>query len=123
MIALFDSNIIIDYIKGFEPALQEMERHRHKEISVIAWMEVLAGATPEFEASMRDLLSRFHRVPITDEIAEQAVMERRSRRIKLPDAILIATAIVRGGRLITRNTRDFPRNERHVRIPYRLAVQ
>lgn len=123
MIAVFDSNILIDYIRGVEPALEEMERHEIKEISVITWMEVLTGATPERESRVRELLGRFQKLPITDEIAEQAVIERRFRRIKLPDAILIATATVRGGQLITRNTRDFPHEEKHVHIPYRLSVQ
>ncbi len=123
LIAVFDSNILIDLVRGFEPAADEIDRYDTREISVITWMEVLAGVDPQQQASIRDLLSRFHKLPITDEIAEQAVIERRNRRIKLPDAILIATAIVRGGRLVTRNTKDFPRNEKHVRIPYRLPVQ
>lgn len=123
MIAIFDSNILIDFIKGVEPARQEIERNEIREISIITWMEVMAGATPERHAGIREMLSRFHKLPITDEIAEQTVVERRSRRIKLPDAVLIATATVRGGQLITRNTRDFPKNEKHIRIPYRLTVQ
>ena len=122
MIAIFDSNILIDFIQGIRPALEEVERNEQREISVITWMEVMTGVTPDHETSIRTLLSRFHKLPITDEIAEQAVLERRSRRIKFPDSILIATAIVRGGQLITRNTRDFPREENHVRIPYRLPV-
>lgn len=122
MIAVFDSNILIDLVKGFELAADEIERHEIREISVITWMEVLAGVAPERQTTLRELLGRFRKLPITDEIAEQAVVERRNRRIKLPDAILLATAIVRGGRLITRNTRDFPKNEKHVRIPYHLPV-
>lgn len=122
MIAVFDSNILIDLVKGFELAAYEIERHEIREISVITWMEVLAGVAPERQTALREMLGRFRKLPITDEIAEQAVVERRNRRIKLPDAILLATAIVRGGRLITRNTRDFPKNEKHVRIPYHLPM-
>ena len=33
---------------------------------------------------------------------------RRERRIKLPDAIILATAEIENRLLITRNTRDFP---------------
>ncbi len=122
VIAVFDSNILIDLLRGFALAADEIDRYEIKEISVITWMEVLAGVPPERQASIREMLGRFRKLPITDAIAEQAVVERRNRKIKLPDAILIATAMVRGGRLVTRNTKDFPKNEKYVRIPYRLTL-
>jgi predicted nucleic acid-binding protein len=40
-------------------------------------------------------------------IAARAVTLRRSHHIKLPDAIIRATAQVRAMLLVTRNTRDF----------------
>lgn len=123
MIALFDSNILIDLLNDLEPAIKEVERHKTRAISIVTWIEVLVGVPPEFQSPVREFLGNFKLIPLTDQIAEQAVLERRSRRLKLPDSILIATAIVRGGVLITRNTRDFPRNEKHVRIPYRLPAR
>ncbi len=120
MSAIFDSNILIDLLKGYEPAIDEVEQHESRQISVITWMEVMAGVRPAQESFVRSWLMQFHKLPITDEIAEQAVVERRNRRIKLPDAILVATATVRGGQLVTRNTRDFPKDEQHIRIPYVL---
>jgi hypothetical protein len=47
-------------------------------------------------------------------------MVRRERRLKLPDAIILATAETADRLLITRNTRDFPANDPGIRIPYRL---
>ena len=123
MIALFDSNILIDLLNGLKPAIKEVERHKTREISIVTWIEVLVGVPSEFGSPVREFLSNFKLIPLTDEIAEQAVLERRSRRLKLPDSILIATATVRGGVLITQNTRDFPRNEKHVRIPYRVPAR
>ena len=89
----------------------------------MTWMEVMAGAKPEEELTVRRLLSEFRLVFLDEAIAEQAVLERQQRRIKLPDAITIATAVVNRGVLLTRNTKDFPQNERHIRIPYRLPLQ
>lgn len=123
MIAVFDTDILIDLLNGIEPALKEAEQYVVREISDITWMEVLAGAQTEEERNIRGFLTHFRKVPITSEIAEQAILERRNRRIKLPDAIIIATAVVGGRLLITRNTRDFSRNDKHVRIPYRLPLQ
>jgi predicted nucleic acid-binding protein len=38
----------------------------------------------------------------------------------LPDAIILASALVRGRVLITRNIKDFPANMPGVRVPYIL---
>jgi len=119
---VFDANIVIDLLKGVEPALLEAESHDDRAISIVTWMEVMAGVTPELKDDVRGVLSEFRLISLSGAIAEQAVIERRQRRIKLPDAITIATAVVERGVLVTRNTKDFPRNERHVRIPYRLPV-
>jgi hypothetical protein len=45
---------------------------------------------------------------------------RKQRKLKLPDAIILATAQTADRLLITRNTRDFPADDPSVRIPYRL---
>jgi len=122
VIAVFDANILMDYLDGVHDALEELRRYSVKEISIVTWMEVLTGAKPNDEAYTRSLLGTCVVLPVTQEIAERAVFERRQRRIKLPDAIVIATAIVGGRVLVTRNTRDFPADDEHVRIPYRLRL-
>lgn len=45
---------------------------------------------------------------------------RRRTRIKLPDAIIRATAEVHSLLLVTRDAKDFPEDALKVRIPYRL---
>ncbi|RMF44015.1 MAG: type II toxin-antitoxin system VapC family toxin, partial [Deltaproteobacteria bacterium] len=77
MKALLDTNILIDYLKGFEQARKEMNRHERLLISLISWMEVMAGATPEEEPLVRSFLSGFEPVPVSPEIAERAVAIRR----------------------------------------------
>ncbi|MFP3560880.1 VapC toxin family PIN domain ribonuclease, partial [Paraburkholderia sp. SIMBA_049] len=49
--ALFDTNILIDYLGGVGGAKKELARYEYRAISIITWMEVLVGATPEDEAS------------------------------------------------------------------------
>jgi predicted nucleic acid-binding protein len=41
-------------------------------------------------------------------------------RIKLMDAMVLATAQVNGAILITRNTKDFPAEMTGIRVPYTL---
>ena len=50
-----------------------------------------------------------------------ALALRRERpRLKSPDAIILATAQIRGRVLITRNTKDFPAAMPGIRVPYIL---
>jgi predicted nucleic acid-binding protein len=118
--AIFDTNILIDFLNGYEQARQEVRSHSEKAISVITWIEVMAGATGETEKSCRLLLGIFERLDLTPSIAERAVVIRRQSRMKLPDAIILATAQMSAGVLVTRNTRDFPRGIAGIRVPYEL---
>ena len=120
MKALFDTNILIDYLNGIDAARQEIARYEHPSISLITWMEVLVGTAAEEEPIVREFLHRFQVLDIDQAVAEQAITLRKVRRIKLPDAIVQATALVAGMVLITRNTKDFPEDEAGIRVPYRL---
>jgi predicted nucleic acid-binding protein len=117
---LFDTNILIDYLRGIPQARAECDRHSDRAISIISWMEVMAGSTAVNEAAARAFLLNFHTLPLGADVAERAFPLRRSSRIKLPDAIIQATAESAGRLLITRNTRDFPASTPGVRIPYSL---
>ena len=118
--ALFDTNILIDYISGMEAARDEMERYETRAISVMTWMEVLVGVSPSDEPAVRGLLSRFELVAMTSSIAERTVLLRRERRIKLVDAIILASAAAGSWLLVTRNTRDFAEQAGQIRVPYRI---
>jgi hypothetical protein len=115
---LFDTCILIDYLKGIASARTACDRHSDRAISIITWMEVLAGIETAREVEIRSFLLNFHTLPLTPAIAERAVAIRRARRIKLPDAVIQATAEEAGRTLITRNTRDFPQGFAGTHIPY-----
>ena len=55
--ALFDTNILIDYLRGIPAAREELDRHETRAISVITWMEVLTGAPPPHAQATRDFLA------------------------------------------------------------------
>lgn len=117
---LFDTCILIDYLQGVTRARAECARYSDRSISIITWMEVLAGATETNQAETREFLRNFRTVSLTPRIAELAVAIRSARRIKLPDAIIQATAESEGRVLVTRNTRDFPAKLPGIRIPYSI---
>jgi predicted nucleic acid-binding protein len=117
--ALFDTNILIDYLAGSPAAKAELARHRRRCISIVTWMEVLAGARNAAEEDVIEMFLRdFTVVELTRAIARDAVAIRRTRRIRLPDALIWATARHESALLVTRNTKDFPADEPGVRVPY-----
>lgn len=121
MKAVFHSDILIDYLTGEAKADVELRRYSDRLISVVSWAEVMIGATPGDEAiKCREFLASFSVIPLDLMIAEEAARIRRGLRIKLPDAVIWATAKVNGALLVTRNARDFPSDDPFVRIPYSL---
>jgi predicted nucleic acid-binding protein len=117
--ALFDTNILIDQLRGVEAASKELDRYDEVAVSRIVWIEFLVGAkTPDLETKIRRLLNRFELLEIDAAVAAETILIRKSTRLKLPDAIILATARVHGLLFVTRNHRDFPRHEPDVRIPY-----
>jgi len=115
---LFDTNILIDYLQGLPAAKAECDRYSDRAISIVTWMEVMAGTTYANEQDVRDFLINFATIALTPAIAELAVAIRRKRKLKLPDAIIKATAEDSARLLITRNTRDFAEHTPGIRIPY-----
>lgn len=117
--AVFDTNILIDYLVGREEAQLEFERYTRRAVSLVTWMELQVGARDEEEGDVIDLFLReFRVVDVTREVARRAVDIRRRTRLRLPDAIIWATAETESALLITRNSKDFPTNDPGVRVPY-----
>lgn len=118
--ALLDTNILVDYLNAVPQARTELQRYQDKTISIVTWMEVMVGAGPGLEQATRSFLGGFKVFPVDERIAERAVDLRRDHRIKLPDAVIWATAQVHALLLVTRNVKDFPEGDPGVRAPYRL---
>ncbi len=117
---IFDTNILIDNLRGIAEATAELSGQPLRSISVISWMEIMAGATPSTEARLREFLAEFTVIEIDDRVMERAVVIRREQRLKLPDAIILATAQVNGLTLVTRNTKDFRPDGPGIRVPYTI---
>ncbi len=123
MTGFFDTNILIDFLNGIEEAGKTFEPFDRLCISRITWMEVMAGARDsQQERKIRRFLSQFDMIELDESISEAAVSLRRHHRpkLRLPDAIILASARGTGCRLTTRNTQDFPKQNADIHIPYRL---
>ena len=109
---LFDTNI---FIYHFNNQLTESGTALLREgiagegaYSVITRIEVLGYRQSESaESQAKQLLSKLVELPLTSEIAERTIAIRKSLRIKVPDAIIAATALEYSLQLVSRNEEDF----------------
>jgi predicted nucleic acid-binding protein len=83
MRALFDTNILIDYLLGFKEAKKELEQYSNHCISIITKMEILVGTSRENEEVTRDFLNNFTAIDINNEIAEIAIQICKETKLKL----------------------------------------
>ena len=122
MKGVFDTNILIDYLNGHSAAKTEYERYAEKIISRITSMEVLVGMKPDDdEKEFHAFLDTFRTIELTSSVIEEAIRLRRSMRIKLPDAIIYATAKTEVCNLLTRNTKDFGPTSADIIAPYIIS--
>lgn len=122
MNAVLDTSILIDYLNAVPGAAEELDQYDRITISVVSWIEVMVGVRAgDEERVVRDFLATFEVHAVDPRVAERAVRIRRERRVRVPDSIIEATARERGELLVTRNTKDFPRDDPGVRVPpYRV---
>lgn len=121
----FDANILIDAMVGYPLARAEIARAvgggSRAWVSRMAWIEVLSKGDERVVKDAASFMSRFGLDEIDEEIGLRAAALRRERpRLKSPDAIILATAQLRGRVLVTRNTKDFPASMPGIRVPYIL---
>ena len=110
----------IDVLRGEEVALRWLEAQEQASISVISWIEVLVGCRAQERERVETWLEGFRRWPVDDAIARESVGLRQRHGLKVPDAIILATAVCAGLPLATRNSRDFPLELGGVVHPYEL---
>ncbi len=98
---LVDSDVCIDHLEGG----RRLPRRTRLSYSVVTRAELLAGGQQD-EAAVRRLLGSMDELIVDRQIAERA-SELRRRGLRMPDALIGATALVHGVTLLTRNAADF----------------
>jgi hypothetical protein len=80
-------------------------------ISAIVRAEVLAwsGHSAMSLAAALALLDACQLVPVNAMVADEAARIRRETGLKLPDALIAATAVLQNAALVTANAKDFRR--------------
>jgi len=112
---LFDTNIFLYHLAGI-PKIQKFFSEKflvENEVvtSRIVRLELLSlpGLSSSKANIIREMLDQFTLIPITEDIEELAISFRQRYRIKLPDALIAATAYQTSSILVTHDVKDFKR--------------
>jgi predicted nucleic acid-binding protein len=109
---LLDSNVVIDFLDNklppagmdFVSAMMDAIPH----MSVISKIEILRfNASVETMKILADFIDCSVIHPLDDPVVDATISLCRQRKIKLPDAIIAATAMLNGFTVLTRNIADF----------------
>ena len=101
---VLDTNIVIYLQKGL---LAEPLPEGAYFLSVITEIELLSfpGLTPDQKQVLHELLSDVTVVGIDDSVKQETIRLRRDSRLRLPDAIVAATAVAVSAELLTNDAR------------------
>ncbi len=110
---LIDTNILIYYFngslsllaKGLITAILKAEFN----ISVITQMEFLGFSrfNDKEKQEAEAFISYANILPLSETVVGRVIRLKQSNRIELPDAIIAATAMCHGLKLVTHNVKDF----------------
>ncbi|PIU37378.1 VapC toxin family PIN domain ribonuclease [Candidatus Roizmanbacteria bacterium CG06_land_8_20_14_3_00_34_14] len=109
---LFDSNVIIDYLRGNERAVSLIEKTELLTISVVTVGEVYQGVLNNKELQrIREVLKSFKVINIIESISKNAVKLVENYHLTsglyFLDALIAATALENNLTLLTSNTKHF----------------
>ncbi|MEA2029542.1 MAG: type II toxin-antitoxin system VapC family toxin [Campylobacterota bacterium] len=100
---ILDSNIII-YLSQKKLSLDEVfDQDVEYAISIITYMEILSFnfTSLDEEKFIKELLGFFEIIDIDYTIANRVIELKKRRKIKLPDAIIVASALLNNSILYT----------------------
>lgn len=109
---LIDTNVVSDYFSSSlsSAGIEFMDEviDAIPNLSVITQIELLCWKTgDETEQKIKEFIADSEVLEINPNVIVQCVNLRKGKKTKIPDAIIAATALAYGYKLITSNEKDF----------------
>lgn len=122
---LYDTNVFLSYFAGetkIRKFFAEQFLHDNEVLtSRIVRLELLSlhNLSQREEQIIHEMIEQFSLMPVTEEIEDIAIVLRRKYKIKIPDALIAATAYRTSSILVTRDLKDFRKiTEIHTLHPF-----
>ena len=111
---VWDTNAIIFFLQDLLPESSKLSlfkelNRRDQYYSIITEIELLSWKklTEKEKLVISDFLSHFKKIELSEEVKDETIRIRKKLNIKIPDAIIAASALVQGQELLTHNQKDF----------------
>jgi len=116
--ALLDSNVIIDASKGIISTQDIVSNYDYLYTSIISYVETQGYNFEDSEEKeiVSEILNSLEIVNLNKEIADIAIDYRKQKKIKLPDALILATAKHLNADLLTSDISDFQNIDKSVKL-------
>ena len=118
--AILDSNLLIFLSKGMIDREKLQSKYDEFYVSIITYMEVYGyNFSDETQKDLLDeIFNNLEIIQINKEIADQAILYRKNKikKIKLPDAIILASAKYFNANLLTDDWHDFQNIDSSVNV-------
>jgi predicted nucleic acid-binding protein len=128
-----DTNVLIYFLEGIEPQASKVEKildlfmktENEGIVSTVSVAEILTGfymagdmaRTEKAKHLLNDLtLTGFKIVPVTFEIADLAASLKAKRGGRLPDALIVATALNQAANVVYSEDKDLQRFNKDIKI-------
>ena len=106
---ILDSNIIIHSGRPEYPGPRRLIAAQSPAVPAICLVEVLGyhKITPRERSHFEAFFAAAVVLPVSEAVIAKAVALRQTRKLSLGDALVAATALVHGRKLLTQNLKDF----------------
>src|SRR3569833_882648 len=120
MTAVFDTALVIDYLRGVKRALEAFGQFPDRAITVGTWVEIMSEAPSRLEPQTREFLRGFERLAINEAIADRALaLMQQHDRLSIQQALAWATAQINNSVYVTVDFPHLKAPDSTVYVPYR----